>query len=361
MRKALDFSDLELNIAGTRLVLSLLALISLYIDPSTAGGLFHLDRYALITLLCHLGYSATVYVALSRGANVRRIIAISTVFDLVFATAIASLTEGQTSPSYVFFMFAITAVGIRASLRPTVLVTLCSVVLYLLTVALSDGLHNYYIMRAVYLAIAGYLVGFFGWQKNRFETRARELESAAERLSIARSLHDSYVQALAAVNLRLESCGELLRRGQIDDAVRDLKELQVGVAREYDEVRAYIRTLASVDPPASQTTTDRRHDPQTLVRAEFSASALIGEHILQIMAEGLRNARRHAMAKMVKIEVSNDGDKVRLMITDDGIGFPQETNPPWAIASRVAEFGGRLNINGTGSSQLEIEVPRNLD
>ncbi len=261
IRKALDFSDLETNIAGVRLVLSLLALLSLYIDPSTAGGLFHLDRYALITLLCHLAYSGTTYVALSRGVAVRQIIAISTVFDLIFATAIASLTEGQTSPSYVFFMFAITAVGIRASLRPTVLVTLCSVILYLLTVALSDGLHGFYIMRAVYLAIAGYLVGFFGFQKSKFETRVRELESAAERLSIARSLHDSYVQALAAVNLRLESCGELLRRGQSADAGKELKELQVGVAREYDEVRAYIRTLASVDPPATQTASDRHQRP----------------------------------------------------------------------------------------------------
>jgi signal transduction histidine kinase len=225
MKKTLDFSDLELNIAGVRIVLSLLALLSLYIDPSTAGGLFHLDRYALITLLCHLAYSGTTYVALSRGVAVRRIIAVSTVFDLIFATAIASLTEGQTSPSYVFFLFAITAVGIRASLRPTVLVTLCSVILYLLTVALSDGLHGFYIMRAVYLAIAGYLVGFFGLQKSKFETRVRELESAAERLSIARSLHDSYVQALAAVNLRLESCGELLRRGQSGEAGKELKEL----------------------------------------------------------------------------------------------------------------------------------------
>jgi signal transduction histidine kinase len=100
-------------------------------------------------------------------------------------------------------------------------------------------------------------------------------------------------------------------------------------------------------------------DPQAQVRAEFTGSALIGEHILQIMAEGLRNARRHAMAKIVKIEVSDAGDKVRVMITDDGIGFPRESSPPWVIASRVAEFGGRLNINGAGSSQLEIEVPRN--
>ena len=40
--KVLPFSDLDLDIARTRIVLSLLAMLSLYIDPTTAGGLFHL-------------------------------------------------------------------------------------------------------------------------------------------------------------------------------------------------------------------------------------------------------------------------------------------------------------------------------
>ena len=46
------------------------------------------------------------------------------------------------------------------------------------------------------------------------ESRIRELESASQRERIARSLHDGYMQALAGVNLRLETCRELLRRGR---------------------------------------------------------------------------------------------------------------------------------------------------
>lgn len=359
MKKVPDLSDLELNIARARIVLSCLGILSMYVDPSTSGGLFHLDRFALVTLLCHLAYSGATYLFIARGIAPPHVIAVSTVLDLVFAAAVASLTEGQTSPSYVFFLFAIAAVGVRASTRPTVLVTACGVSLYLLMVALIDGLTGAYIMRAVYLAIAGYLVGYLALQKSKSEARVRELESAAERLSIARSLHDSYLQALAGVNLRLESCGELLRRGRAEEADKEMRELQVGVAREYDEVRAYIRTLASVDPPATQRTSSAHSDPQIQVRAEFTTRALVGEHLLQIMAEGVRNARRHAMAEKVKIEVCDQGERVRVLITDDGVGFPQTPNPPWAIASRVAEFGGSLTISGGGCSQLEIEVPRN--
>jgi hypothetical protein len=55
------FSDLDLDIARTRIVLSLLAMVSLYVDPTTAGGLFHLTPYVLGTLLCHLAYSVGTY------------------------------------------------------------------------------------------------------------------------------------------------------------------------------------------------------------------------------------------------------------------------------------------------------------
>src|SRR5580700_2875224 len=133
-----DFKDLDLNVARARIVLSLLAMLSLYIDPTVAGGLFHLNTLALVTLLCHLAYSLALYVVLSRRIAVDAVPAISTALDLGFATAVAFLTEGQTSPSYVFFVFAIIAVGIRTGLRPTIEVTLCGVALYLAVIAVSD-------------------------------------------------------------------------------------------------------------------------------------------------------------------------------------------------------------------------------
>ena len=61
-----EFQNLDLSIARARIALSLIAMLSLYVDPSTAGGLFHLNAYALTTLLCHLAYSVGMYAALSR-------------------------------------------------------------------------------------------------------------------------------------------------------------------------------------------------------------------------------------------------------------------------------------------------------
>jgi signal transduction histidine kinase len=284
---------------------------------------------------------------------------VTTALDLFFATAVAFLTEGQTSPSYVFFVFAIIAAGIRPGpgVLSTITVTICSVALYLLVILLSERISDLYMMRAVYLAIAGYLIGFVGQQRAEFETHVRELETRAERHSIARSLHDGYVQALAGVNLRLQTCRELLVRQRPIDALAQLTELQAGIAREYDEVRAYIRELAGVDVSSASAVTAAAADPHFEVRMAFSGHSITGEHLLQIMLEGLRNARRHGMPQCVTIQVNGLENRLRVTIDDDGVGFPEAGNPPWAIASRVAELGGHLIVNRNGVTRLEIEMP----
>jgi two-component system sensor histidine kinase DesK len=351
-----ELRNLDLSIARARIALSLIAMLSLYIDPSTAGGLFHLNAYALTTLLCHLAYSVGMYFALSRRFSDVNLQLLSTCFDLFFATAVAFITEGQTSASYVFFVFAIVASGSRVRSRPIVTVTFCSVVLYLSVIVLTQGITSVYDMRAVYLAITGYLIGFFSQQRALFEAQVRELETRAERQSIARSLHDGYVQALAGVNLRLETCRALLNRNRPQDALLEITDLQTGVAREYDAVRIYLRSLAGIDQGRSAELSART-DPSFEVRADFSGRSLLGEHILQIMLEGLRNARSHGLANLVRIDVHESNDKVSITIEDDGVGLSDSSSRPWAIASRVAELEGQMSMHSDGSTRLLIELP----
>lgn len=358
LTKSPDFSELDLNVARARIALSILATLSLYIDPTAAGGLFRLDRLAFAALACHFTYSVVIYEMLSRRPAVSTLPIIWTAFDLLFAAAIAFVAEGQTSPSYVFFVFAIIAAGIRPRLRVTIAVTLASVILYLLIIDISARMTDAYAMRAVYLAIAGYLIGFVGRQRAIFEAQLRGLESRAQRLSISRSLHDGYIQALAGVNLRLETCRELLARHRVDEALAGLRELQLGVAREYDEVRAYIRSLAGIDAENPKEAANTIEDPRCQMEVSFSGRGLLAEHILQIMLEGVRNARRHGMARVVSIGLREGGDMLRLTIDDDGVGFPEAGIAPWAIASRVAELGGTLSTEGRGGSAcLTIELP----
>jgi signal transduction histidine kinase len=354
-----DFRVLDLSIARARIGLSLIALLLLYLDPAY-GGFFTIGATALTALGIHFAYGVTVYTLLSRRSEVPWLAEISTALDIIFATIIAILTEGPTSPAHIFFVFAIVAVGFRSGFKATLAATVASVSLYLVVIAASfRGVPNLYIMRAGYLAIAGYLIGFFGRQRARFEVRVRDLESRAERHTIARSLHDGYVQALAGMNLRLQTCRELLQRDRPADALVELSELQNGVAREYDEVRSYIRTLIDSGVPITQIKATDSRDTRFRLSASFAASGPVVEQIIQIMLEGMRNTLRHGNAHTATIDIREVGEVIRIAIDDDGVGFAESQSPPWAITSRVAEFGGRLRIardDRTGA-HLEIEMP----
>lgn len=366
--KAARPNVIERNIARCRVIFSVAAWVTVFIDPTRpiltrllpmTGGPLTLDPHAWAAMLAHLGYSVVIYLAVSQQlVNVEHLAAISTVGDVLFGVAIALVTEGANSPFYVFFAFAVLAAGFRGGMRPAVLVTGASVVLYLSLIVVSrpEGV-GFYVMRPAYLAITGYLVGYLGEQRLVLEARVRELEGAAQRERIARSLHDGYVQALAGVNLRLETCRELLRRERREDAFVELTELQAGVNREHDAVRAYIYSL--VDRQVPSEAHDISEGTRYAVRADFDGSIQLIEHALQIMLEGARNVARHARAHAAWIAVSGDGSGIRIDIDDDGIGFPDNAAPPWSIASRAAELGGTVRLDNTGpGAHLTIELER---
>jgi hypothetical protein len=163
-------------------------------------------------------------------------------------------------------------------------VTATSLALYvgLILLAWPDGF-GFYLTRAVYLAITGYSVGFLGRQRRVLESNLNEL---------TRSLHDGYAQTLAAVNLRVENCRELIRDGQTLEACAELADLQTGITREYDELRSYVRSLQGLANTPSGALAS--HETRFLVRAQFEAELPLLEHALNIMLEGARNASRHA-------------------------------------------------------------------
>jgi signal transduction histidine kinase len=361
--------DLEVSIARCRILLSAVAMIAVFIDPThptltrwlpLRGGPFSIDPYALMAMTLHLAYSVGLYFAVvGRSGTTERLIAVATWSDVVFGALIALVTEGATSPFYAFFAFAVVTVGLRAGLAATLVVTAVSTVLYLSLIAVSaPHSANFYIMRPVYLAITGYLVGYLGQQRLNLEQKVREFESTAERERIARSLHDGYSQALAGVNLRLETCRKMLRLQRIDDTLRELADLQASVNREHDELRAYIRSLIDLDGVALPKSPF--HETQFAVTADFRSSTRRVEHILQIMLEGVRNVERHAKASRAHIIAKTVGARIQITMDDDGIGFPTDASVPWSIASRAAELDGDVQLvhRSAPGSHLVVEVGR---
>ncbi|HJU09623.1 MAG TPA: histidine kinase [Candidatus Binataceae bacterium] len=356
--KISDPNDLNLEIARGRMVLSALALILWYIDPAD-GGWFFIDTSSLIVFSFHCVYSFLTFAFIRSGNMLSQLRGICTVADVVFAGVITYETEGSTSPSWLFFLFAIVAVDSRTSFRASIIVTISATLLYfVLLMAFAEAPRNEYLMRSAYLGITGYLVGFVGAQRARFATRMRFFEAAAERHEIARALHDGYVQALAGVNLRLETCRELLQTGHSGEVVKQLIDLQHGVTNEYDSVRSYVRSLVDIEHVSGKE--GRPFAIETLfeMKADFVGRASTLVQVLQIILEGTRNTWRHSNASTAAINISAADNHIRIAIDDNGVGFDDCKQAPWAIASRVAENGGWLRIGREqGGAHLQIEIP----
>ena len=189
------------------------------------------------------------------------------------------------------------------------------------------------------------------------EEEIRQFDTAEERHRIGRDLHDGFIQALAGINLRLESCRRLLHDKSVAEALTDLTQLQESVNREYDELRAYMRSLAGLEMVPRM---GRGSAETTLsVSAEFSGSVELVDHVLQILREGVANIRHHARANAGRIQISTSRSEIHIGIEDDGVGFRTSTSP-WSIASRVTEMGGRLQVDqdhGQGA-RLSIRLPQ---
>jgi hypothetical protein len=180
-----DLEHMEYTIARCRVVLSVAALVVVYIDPEApliaqwipfVTGRFTMDPRAFVVMTAYVVYSAIIYVGLRRGWKLPPALLAHTVWtDVLFGTAIAVLTEGVTGPSYPFFAFAVVSSGMRGGLRQAMTVTSVNLALYLLLILFSrEGNANIYIMRPVYLGITGYLVGYL-WQQ-RLELQEQTIE-----------------------------------------------------------------------------------------------------------------------------------------------------------------------------------------
>jgi signal transduction histidine kinase len=355
----IDYRDLDWNIARTRIFVSVVGLLSIYVDP-TIGEAFSLEVPMLVVLALHLAYGIGAYVYVWRVPASARYTLSTAVLDVLFATVISVLTEGPTSPGQIFFAFAIIAVGCRAGFRATLFVTAYGVLLYAPLIVMSSPAQRWaYVMRPVYLGIMGYLFSFLGDQRLGFEAALRRLETTAQRHTIARSLHDGYLQALASVNLRLKTCRELLQGGRSAEALAELSALESGVGREYDDIRAYVRALGDADEVPAEAARAADGVTRFEIEARFAGDAATVEESLQIMLEGMRNTRKHGNAASASIRARAVDGALRITIDDDGIGFERADAPPWSIASRVAQSGGRLEIarHLRPGAHLEIELP----
>jgi two-component system nitrate/nitrite sensor histidine kinase NarX len=168
----------------------------------------------------------------------------------------------------------------------------------------------------------------------RLQSREREMAVSEERHLIACELHDSIAQSLASLNLQVQVLKQGLAEDKREEVADAVEMIQQGVQEGYADVRELLQHFRTrFDQPdldsALRNALDR-FSTQGGATAEFRShgagaplGAEIEAQILYIVQEALSNARKHAQATQVRVDLWRDPHGLRLDIADDGVGFEQ--------------------------------------
>ena len=211
-------------------------------------------------------------------------------------------------------------------------------------------------------------------------TQQRALAVLQERERLARELHDSLGQTLAATHLQASAARHLLAQGQFDQTAQCLAQIaEMSIAAEAD-VRDYLlgaKTGFAPDMPFLATLrqyVSRFGQQYNLPVALNAPPALetqslgfpVEVQLLRVIQEALSNVRKHAAAQQVQIGFNLTAALVEVVIADNGRGFDpalaQQTEGfgLQAMRERAAALGGTLTISsrpGAGT-QITIRAPR---
>jgi signal transduction histidine kinase len=202
-------------------------------------------------------------------------------------------------------------------------------------------------------------------ERKTLEQHAAELSARLidvqeeEREQISQELHDSTAQHLLATNLNLMTLRP--KMGLTRDEVRRWDETEVSLQEAVREIRAFSYLM---HPPALQADKlvaslhqyIRGFSDRTKIEVKVHLSPKLDKlpfemqrTFLRIVQEALGNIHRHAAAFQAFVRGRLIGDRVHLIVSDDGRGLQSEQNAALGrgirgMQDRARRWGGALRI-----------------
>ena len=207
-------------------------------------------------------------------------------------------------------------------------------------------------------------------EQERQESARRVLAAQeAERVGIARDLHDEVGQVLTGVLLQLNSIAETApqHRADLDEARQSVRRALDEVRRISSELRPEMLEHLGLVSALTELATTFARVAGVGVDRDFATSLpkLTPEvelAVYRIAQESLTNVARHAEATRVTITLDSGHDSVVLRVADDGQGFdgaPVEHGGLRSMRERALLVGGALAIKDApeGGVEVRLEVP----
>jgi signal transduction histidine kinase len=217
-----------------------------------------------------------------------------------------------------------------------------------------------------------------------FLQRLQQLAAKDERMRLAHDLHDGVLQSLTATGLRLQAALQVLDANP--EAVREqLRDIQDLIFQEQRDLRSFVEELKLATLAPSETDfnvgqllndlakrVERQwglHVEVTIAGSDAQIPAVTGREIYRVVREGLINAARHSQGSIARAEVEIGDHQIRIIVCDNGVGFPFRGYynqaalsamgvGPAMLKSRVALLEGSLSIHSAESgARLEISLP----
>ena len=198
-----------------------------------------------------------------------------------------------------------------------------------------------------------------------------------ERRRLRRELHDGLGPQLAAITMTLDTARRSLGTARLERADALLEAAVEQSRTAVEDVRAIVAGLRPpaldelglegalrsagpgvlVDHDSSTRITIRGRGPLVGLPAATEVAAY------RIAQEAMANAVRHAGADLVEVELLQDAEGLRLLVSDDGRGFDQQVAAPGvglaSMRERAAELGGSFSVSSSpgGGTRVEAVLP----
>jgi signal transduction histidine kinase len=201
------------------------------------------------------------------------------------------------------------------------------------------------------------------------QTRAGVVDAAdAERRRLERDLHDGTQQRLVSLAMNL---------GMAKAETATVEEAHLAIAEAHEEAKAALTELRNLirglHPPVLE---DRGLDAalsgvaarmpvpvRLTVDVPRRPSPTIEAVAYFVVSEGLTNITKHAQASQAEVFVQRTGDRLHIIVTDDGVGGadPARGTGLTGLAKRAASVDGTLEIASPpgGPTLLTVDLPCN--
>ncbi|WP_116206620.1 GAF domain-containing sensor histidine kinase [Amycolatopsis circi] len=195
---------------------------------------------------------------------------------------------------------------------------------------------------------------------------ARERDVLSDRDRIARDLHDHVIQRLFAVGLAMQSTRrraktpEVARRLQesIDQMHEIVGEIRTAIFDLHGRAAGGARLRHRLHDAIAELTDDAPLHPAVSMAGPLDAvPAQLAEHVEAVVREAVSNAVRHADASALSVSVAVRDEAVRISVTDDGKGLPEDVSPSGLgnLRERAESAGGEFTLGARPGGGLRLD------